>query len=151
VERNAQAVAGRRFTRPEEAEALTVTGAELLDRIERQAAALGTAQERIAEFEHALTEMREGGMKAAKALQAERRLRRAAEASLGRMTEERGLLSGALDEQRAVAARLEEELHAANTQAAMLDERMRTIWAEAQGGETDRPKRGLRRLARGGG
>jgi chromosome segregation ATPase len=144
-------VSGRRFPRPEEAEELIVSGAELLDRIERQAAELGTAQERIAELEQALAEVRERGIEAAKALKAESRLRRAAEASLGRMTEERDLLSGALEQQRATAARLDEELEAANTQAAMLDERMRTVWAEAQGGELDRPKRGLRRLARGDG
>jgi chromosome segregation ATPase len=145
-------VGGRRFPRPDEAEELTVSGAELLDRIERQAAELGTAQERIAELEHALAEVREGGIKAAKALKAERRLRRAAEASLGRMTEERDLLAGALEEQRATAVRLEEELHAANTQAAMLDERMRTVWAEAQGGDAERGgRRGLRRLVGGDG
>jgi predicted negative regulator of RcsB-dependent stress response len=140
-----------RFTRPDGAEEATVSGAELLDRLERQAGELGASQGRIAELERTLAEAREGGIKAAKALKAERRLRVAAEASLERMTQERDELSQALAEQRAAVIQLEEELRAANLQAEMLDERMRTVWAEAQGGEAERgQRRGLRRLARGG-
>jgi hypothetical protein len=76
----------------------------------------------------------------------------AAETSLGRMTQERDELSATLAELRAATAQLEEELRAANLQAEMLDERMRTVWAEAQGGDADRgQKRDLRRLARGDG
>jgi hypothetical protein len=53
---------------------------------------------------------------------------------------------------RTAAARLEEELRAANLQAEMLDERMRTVWAEAQGGDAERSgRRGLRRLVGGDG
>jgi chromosome segregation ATPase len=151
AERNAPNGAGR-FARDAEAGEVNVGGAELLDRIERQAGELGGAQARIAELERALTEVREGGIKAAKALKAERRLRVAAEASLERMTQERDELAATLAEQRAAGAQLEEELHAANLQAEMLDERMRTVWAEAQGGDAERgPRRGLRRLARGDG
>jgi chromosome segregation ATPase len=151
AERNAPNGAGR-FARDAEAGEVNVGGAELLDRIERQAGELGGAQARIAELERALTEVREGGIKAAKALKAERRLRVAAEASLERMTQERDELAATLAEQRAAGAQLEEELHAANLQAEMLDERMRTVWAEAQGGDAERgQRRGLRRLARGDG
>jgi chromosome segregation ATPase len=141
-----------RFGRGDSAAEASVSGAELLDRLERQAGDLGAARERIAELERTLAEARQGGIKAAKALKAERRLRVAAEASLERMTQEREELSEALAEQRAAAVQLEEELRAANLQAEMLDERMRTVWAEAQGGETERgQRRGLRRLARGDG
>jgi hypothetical protein len=95
---------------------------------------------------------RKGGIKIATALKAERRLRGAAEASLGRMTEERDELSATLAEERAGTERLQEELRAANLQAAMLDERMRAVWAEAQGADAERgSKRGLRRLSRGDG
>ena len=141
-----------RFARRDGADEATVSGTELLDRLERQAGELGAAQERIAELERTLTDAREGGIKAAKALKAERRLRVAAEASLARMTQERDELSEALADQRAAAVQLEEELRAANLQAEMLDERMRTVWAEAQGGDAERGQRwGLRRLARGDG
>ncbi len=141
-----------RFARRDGAEDVTVSGAELLDRLERQAGELGGAQERIGELERTLAEAREGGIKAATALKAERRLRLAAEASLGRMTQERDELSGTFAEQRAAVAQLEEELRAANLQAEMLDERMRAVWAEAQAGEGERgQKRGLRRLTRGDG
>jgi chromosome segregation ATPase len=129
-----------------------VSGTELLDRLERQAGELGAARERIAELERTLAEAREGGTKAAKALKTERRLRVAAEASLERMTQERDELSEALAEQRAAVVQLEEELRAANLQAEMLDERMRTVWAEAQEGDAERGQKwGLRRLARGDG
>jgi chromosome segregation ATPase len=131
---------------------VTVSGPELLDRLERQAMELGGAQERVAELERALGEARDGGIKAATALKAERRLRVAAEASLNRMTQERDELSATLAELRGAAARLEEELRAANLQAEMLDERMRTVWAEAQGGDAERGgRRGLRRLVGGDG
>jgi chromosome segregation ATPase len=141
-----------RFARGDDAGEVSVSATELLDRLERQAGELGGAQERVAELERALAEAREGGIKAAKALKAERRLRVAADASLGRMTQERDELSATLTEMRAAAAQLEEELRAANLQAEMLDERMRTVWAEAQGGDAERSgRRGLRRLARGDG
>ena len=141
-----------RFARQEGGDEVTVSGPELLDRLERQAMELGGAQERIAELERTLEEAREGGIKAATALKAERRLRVAADASLSRMTQERDELSATLAELRGAAAQLEEELRAANLQAEMLDERMRTVWAEAQGGDAERgPKRGLRRLGRGDG
>ena len=141
-----------RFAHQEDADDVTVSGTELLDRVERQAEELGGVQERLAGLERALAEAREGGVKAARALKAERRLRVAAEASLERRTQERDELSEALAEMRAGAAQLEEELRAANLQAEMLDERMRTVWAEAQGGEVERgQKRGLRRLGRGEG
>ena len=141
-----------RFARREGAAEVTVSGAELLDRLERQATELGGTQERIAELERTLAEAREGGIQAAKALKAERRLRVAAEASLSRMTQERDEVSAALAEMRAAAAKLEEELRAANLQAEMLDERMRTVWAEAQGGDSERGgRRGLRRLVGGDG
>jgi chromosome segregation ATPase len=141
-----------RFARREGTDEVTVSGAELLDRLERQAEELGAARERIAEVEQTLAQAREGGVKAAKALKAERRLRVAAEASLTRMTQERDELSAALAERRAAVVQLEEELRAANLQAEMLDERMRTVWAEAQGGEAERGQKwGLRRLARGDG
>jgi hypothetical protein len=141
-----------RFASQAEGDEVSVGGAELLDRIERQAGELGGAQARIAELERALTEAREDGLKAAKALKAERRLRAAAEASLGRMTEERDELSATLAEERAGAEGLQDDLRAANLQAAMLDERMRTVWAEAQGTDAERaPRRGLRRLSRGDG
>jgi chromosome segregation ATPase len=131
---------------------VTVSGTDLLDRLERQAGELGGAQERVAELERTLAEAREGGINAAKALKAERRLRVAAEASLGRMTQERDELSATLAEHRAAVVQLEEELRAANLQAEMLDERMRTVWAEAQGGDAERGQKwGLRRLARGDG
>jgi chromosome segregation ATPase len=139
-----------RFARQEDADEVTVSGAELLDRLERQAGELGGAQERLAELGRVLAEAREGGVKAVTALKAERRLRVAAEASLERRTQERDELSKTLAEMRAAAARLEEELRAANLQAEMLDERMRTVWAEAQGGEAERGgRRGLRRLVGG--
>jgi chromosome segregation ATPase len=139
-----------RFARPDGTDEVTVSGVELLDRLERQAGELGGAKERIGELERSLAEVREAGIKAASALKAERRLRVAAEASLERMTQERDELAATLAEQRAAGAQLEEELRAANLQAEMLDEWMRTLWAEAQGGEAERgPKRGLRRLARG--
>jgi hypothetical protein len=144
-------VTAPRFERQGEAD-VSVGSAELLDRLERQAGELGGAQARIAELERTLEEMREGGVKVAKALKAERRLRAAAEASLERMTQERDVLWSTLAEERANAEKLAEDLQAANAQAAMLDERMRTVWAEAQAGASDRaPKRGLRRLARGDG
>jgi hypothetical protein len=139
-----------RFARQEDADEVTVSGAELLDRLERQAGELGGAQERLAELGRVLAEAREGGVKAVTALKAERRLRVAAEASLERRTQERDELSKTLAEMRAAAAQLEEELRAANLQAEMLDERMRTVWAEAQGGEAERGgRRGLRRLVGG--
>jgi chromosome segregation ATPase len=151
AERNAPNGVGR-FAREAEAGEVSVGGAELLDRIERQAGELGVAQARIAELERALTEARKGGIKVATALKAERRLRAAAEASLGQMTEERDELSATLAEERAGTERLQEELRAANLQAAMLDERMRAVWAEAQGADAERgSKRGLRRLSRGDG
>jgi chromosome segregation ATPase len=141
-----------RFARRDGADESTVSGVELLDRLERQAGELGAARERITELERTLADAREGGIKAAKALKTERRLRVAAEASLARMTQERDELSEALADQRAAVAQLEEELRAANLQAEMLDERMRTVWAEAQGGDAERGQRwGLRRLARGDG
>lgn len=141
-----------RFARRDGADESTVSGVELLDRLERQAAELGAARERIAELERTLAEAREGGIKAAKALKTERRLRVAAEASLARMTQERDELSEALANQRAAVVQLEEELRAANLQAEMLDERMRTVWAEAQGGDAERGQRWrLRRLARSDG
>jgi chromosome segregation ATPase len=141
-----------RFARQEDAGEVTVSGAELLDRLERQAGELGGAQERLAGLERALAEAREGGVKAVTALKAERRLRVAAEASLGRMTQERDELSETLAEMHAAAAQLEEELRAANLQAEMLDERMRTVWAEAQEGEAERGgRRSLRRLVGGDG
>lgn len=141
-----------RFARRDDGDELTVSGTELLDRLERQAAELGGTQERISALERTLEEAREGGIKAARALKAERRLRVAAEASLGRMTQERDELAATLTEMRAAAAQLEEELRAANLQAEMLDERMRTVWAEAQGGDAERGQKwGLRRLARGDG
>ena len=141
-----------RFARQDDSDEVTVSGSELLDRLERQAGELGGAQERVAELERALAEARDGGVKAAKALKAERRLRVAAEASLTRMTQERDELSATLAEHRAAVGQLEEELRAANLQAEMLDERMRTVWAEAQGGDAERGQKwGLRRLARGDG
>jgi chromosome segregation ATPase len=141
-----------RFARRDDADELTVSGTELLDRLERQAGELGGAQERVAELERALAEARERGSQAAKALKAERRLRVAADASLVRMTQERDELSATLTKMRAAAAQLEEELRAANLQAEMLDERMRTVWGEAQGADAERGgRRGLRRLARGDG
>jgi chromosome segregation ATPase len=140
-----------RFARRDGADEVTVSGTELLDRLERQAGELGGAQERVAELERTLAEAREGGINAAKALKAERRLRVAAEASLGRMTQERDELSATLAEHRAAVAQLEEELRAANLQAEMLDERMRTVWAEAQGGDERGGRRGLRRLVGGDG
>lgn len=131
---------------------MSVGGAELLDRLERQAGELGVAQARIAELERAVQELRDGGAKIAKALKAERRLRTAAEASLERMTQEREELWATLAQERTNAEKLAEELQAANLQASMLEERMRTVWAEAQAGAADHgPKRGLRRLARGDG
>jgi chromosome segregation ATPase len=152
AEMNAYGQKNGRFARREDTEELTVTGAELLDRLERQARELGAARERIAELERTLAGAREGGIKSAKALNAERRLRVAAEASLERRTQERDEISATLAERRAAGAQLEEELRAANLQAQMLDERMRTVWAEAQGSEAERgQRRGLRRLARGDG
>jgi hypothetical protein len=58
VERNAPNGAGR-FAHEAEAGEVSVGGAELLDRIERQGRELGVAQARIAELERALTEARE--------------------------------------------------------------------------------------------
>jgi hypothetical protein len=151
AESNAQAIASRRFERPGEAD-VSVGGAELLDRLERQAGELGVAQARIVELERAVQELREGGAKVAKALKAERRLRTAAEASLERMSQERDDLGATLAHERANAEKLAGELQAANAQAAMLEERMRAVWADAQAGASERTsKRGLRRLARGDG
>jgi chromosome segregation ATPase len=153
AEDNGQRTTSGRFARDEaDPTELSVGGTELLDRIERQAGELAEARTRAAELERALDEIRELGTKATKALRSERRLRKAAEASLERMTLERDELSAALTEERVAAERLSEELNAANIQAAMLDERMRTVWAETQGGEGERaPKRGLRRLVGGEG
>jgi hypothetical protein len=55
-----------RFARQEDTDGVTVSGAELLDRLERQAGELGAAQERIGELERALAGSREGGGKAAR-------------------------------------------------------------------------------------
>jgi chromosome segregation ATPase len=146
-------VATGRFARDEvDPPDVSVGGAELLDRIERQAGELSIAEARLAELESTLSDAREAALKATRALRKERQLRKAAEASLERMTEEREELAGTLSEERAAAERLSEELDAANMQAAMLDERMRTVWAETQGAEPERaPKRGLRRLVGGEG
>lgn len=147
-------MASGRFAREEaDSTEVGVGGAELLDRIERQAGELSIAQARVAELEGALSDTREAALDATRTLGKERQLRKAAEASLERMTEERDELAAALSEERSAAERLSEELNAANMQAAMLDERMRTVWAETQGGaESERaPKRGLRRLLGGEG
>jgi chromosome segregation ATPase len=130
---------------------------ELLDRLEQKAGELSQAQERLEAAVAALEAERAKRGRLAKALDTERKARKAAEAAarspglLDDLVAERDALLTELEDERAERARVEAELEAANLQTAGLEERLTVAWehlseAEAQ---AQRP-RGLKRLRRRG-
>jgi chromosome segregation ATPase len=152
--RPVEPVGPARFVRDEErqaAEAVSVSGDSLLDRIEEQAAALGKLQARLDELEGTSASDSETSRELAKALEAERNTRARLEAALLQAGQERDALIEQLAEKRTELEEAQEELVAASVQRVALETRVNLVWSQLKEAETEleqSQRRGLRRISR---